>query len=360
MHGNNLEPYGWNPFFEQHFQQTAQPGDFPARVTSGHNELYRVQTGQAEIPAHARGRLRLEAEQGGDVPAVGDWVRCSRSEGQQGASILEVLPRKSKFSRQTAGRRSREQVVAANVDTVFLMTSLNQDLNLRRLERYLVVAWESGAQPVILLSKSDLCPAEELKAHLQEVEAVACGLPAHPLSALEGEGLSALDAYLTTGRTAALLGSSGVGKSTLVNRLVGTELLRVNDVRQGDDKGRHTTTSRQLVALPQGGLLLDTPGMRELQLWEGRQGLSETFEDVESLASRCRFRDCSHQHEPGCAVQAALEDGRLDEGRFANYLKLERELRFVETRRDQSAALAEKRRIKSLHKLYRKQIKHRR
>ncbi len=363
MHGNRLESLGWDSTFAKHFQnfqKPSQPDAFPARVISQQRGLYRIQGEQGEAAARMRGRLRQQAEGGQPLPAVGDWVACLNDGGAEKASILTVLPRKSKFSRQAAGRRSQEQVVAANVDTVLLMTSLNHDFNLRRLERYLVLAWESGARPVIVLSKSDLCPQGELENFLIEVEGVACGLPVHPISTLQEEGLEAIDQYLAPGQTVALLGSSGVGKSTLANRLAGHDLLRVREVRSGDDRGRHATTHRQLILLPQGGLLLDTPGMRELQLWEGRKGLSETFEDVESLARNCRFRDCRHQSEPGCAVQEALEQGWLDEARFANYRKLQKEIRSVESRRDQNAALAEKQRIKRLHRHYRQHIQQRR
>lgn len=362
MHGNRLESLGWDSFFATHFQDFKKscPDAFPARVISECRGLYQVQGEQGESPAAIRGRMRQGADEGQCLPAVGDWVACRRPEGGQQALILQVLPRRSKFSRQAAGRRSQEQVVAANVDTVLLMTSLNHDFNLRRLERYLVLAWESGARPAIVLSKSDLCPPAALESYLVEVEAVACGLPVHPISALQNEGLEAFDQYMAFGQTVALLGSSGVGKSTLANNLAGQDLLKVREVRSGDDRGRHATTHRQLIQLPQGGMLLDTPGMRELQLWEGRQGLSETFEDIESLARQCRFRDCSHEAEPDCAVLAALQDGSLDEARWGSYQKLQREIRHAETRRDQKAALAEKQRIKRLHRGYREHIRQRR
>lgn len=362
MHSNQLESLGWDSTFAKRFQeiQTSCPKAYPARVISEQRGQYRIQGEQGEAGAAIRGRLRQRTAEGHSLPAAGDWVVCLSERDSKKALVLEVLPRKSKFSRQAAGRRSQEQVVAANVDTVLLMSSLNNDFNLRRLERYLVLAWESGARPAIVLSKSDLCSADELQGCLSEAEAVACGVPIHPISALHRKGLEALDAYLSAGQTVALLGSSGVGKSTLANCLAGQDLLPVREIRAGDDRGRHATTQRQLIQLPQGGMLLDTPGMRELQLWEGRQGLSETFEDIESLARLCRFRDCSHQTEPDCAVQEALGQGQLDEGRWGSYQKLQREIRHSETRRDQKAALAEKQRIKRLHRHYREHIQQRR
>ncbi len=223
-------------------------------------------------------------------------------------------------------------MLAANIDTVFLLTSLNEDLNLRRLERYLAMAWESGAQPVIVLTKTDL--SDDVAAQMLLVEAVAYGVPVHPISSISGDGLELVQSYLTPGTTVALLGSSGVGKSTLVNTLAGEELLAVNEIRESDGEGRHTTSFRQLVVLPEGGLVLDTPGLREIQLWESADGLGETFGDVEELAAQCRFSDCAHRTEPGCAIQAALDNGTLDDGRWASYTKLQRELAHLERRLD--------------------------
>jgi ribosome biogenesis GTPase / thiamine phosphate phosphatase len=242
-----------------------------------------------------------------------------------------VLPRRTTFTRKEAWRRTVEQVVAANIDTLFLVTAFGQDLNARRLERYLVAAWDSGANPVIVVNKSDV--AVDVAGDLAEVEGIAFGVPVFPVSAATGAGLEELEPYLGRGRTVALLGSSGVGKSTLVNRFAGREVLATADTGKGG-RGRHTTTNRELVPLPGGALLLDTPGMREFQLWADEAVLDSTFADVAGLAADCRFADCTHLHEPGCAVQAALADGSLPAERFDSYLKLQREIRALELKKD--------------------------
>jgi ribosome biogenesis GTPase len=257
------------------------------------------------------------------------------------ALIQRVLERRSKFSRKEAGQRSAEQIIAANVDTVFLVQSLNRNFNPRRLERYLALLWESGAEPVVVLSKADLCPdPEELVAAAAEA---APGVAVHVTSAVSPDGLEPLAPYLRPGRTVALVGSSGVGKSTIVNRLAGRELLRVREIRE-DDRGVHTTTARHLVLLPGGGMLLDTPGMRTVLLWEGEEGLGRAFEDVEGFAARCRFRDCTHDSEPGCAVRGAVEEGTLDPARLRSYTKLQKEARYQARKTDVRLRLAEQRR----------------
>ncbi len=284
---------------------------------------------------------------------MGDWVAV----GQSG-TIEGVLPRRSVFVRQAAGTGRETQIVAANVDVVFLVTSLNSELNLRRLERYLTLAWESGAAPVIILSKADRAvPSTTL---LPEVEAVAAGVPVHVTSAMTGEGMDALRAHLLPHRTGALLGSSGVGKSTVINFLLGYERQSTGKVREGDDKGRHTTTRRELVLLPGGGILIDTPGMRELQVADAGHGLLSAFDDVEALAAQCAFGDCTHGPEPGCAVKAAVQSGALPADRLESYHKLVRELRTRATWTDKRAAAEANKKVKVSHKALREQLKRKR
>jgi ribosome biogenesis GTPase len=274
---------------------------------------------------------------------VGDWVALSPRWDEGKATIHALLPRKTKFSRRAVlsggmpetGGRTDEQVLAANVDTVFLVSGLDRDFNVRRIERYLAVAWDSGAAPVIILNKADLC--EKLAAKLQEVEAVAIGVPIHPVSATENQGLETLQTYLGAGKTVVFLGSSGVGKSTIINCLLGSERQKVHAVREDDSRGRHTTAHRELIVLPEGGMVIDTPGLREIELWSNEEGLEKIFGDIEQLAASCRFRDCRHQGEPGCAIRQALDDGSLDAGRYDNYLKLQRELKHLALRQEKGA-----------------------
>ena len=333
----SLQDLGWDAAWQDAFEPYNRDGLIPARVAVRHHgpmELYTERGRLGGIPA---GKLGEDA-----LPAVGDWVAVRPLEGERKALIEAVLPRRSAFSRKEAWRRTAEQIVAANVDVVFLVNAFGRDLNPRRIERYLTAAWESGASPVIVLNKLDVSADPDLDA--APIEAVAMGVPVLRMSAATGEGLDQLEAQLGPGKTAALLGSSGVGKSTLVNRLVGSELLATQAVREGDERGRHTTTHRELVVLPDGrGLLLDTPGMRELQLWADVEALDSTFGEITDLAAECRFADCSHDGEPGCAIQAALAAGTLDRGRWESYRKLQRELRALEIRQDGRLQAEEKR-----------------
>ena len=333
----NLIDLGWSQNFEDKLPQTKMPDNFQlARVAIEYKGMYKLYTEKGEVLAEITGKMRYNDK----FPAVGDWVAIDLQDNEEKAIIHNILPRKSKFSRKVAGDDTKEQIVAANIDTVFIVTSLNQDFNLRRLERYLTITWNSGAKPVIVLSKADLC-ADPL-AKKAEVETVAFGVPIHIVSSLTGEGLDELEDYLKTGYTAALLGSSGVGKSTIINQLMGSEKMEVNEIRVSDGKGKHTTTHRELIVLETGGIVIDTPGMREIQLWDGSEGIKESFEDIETLAQNCKFNDCQHDSEPGCAVKKAIEQGELPEKRLESYRKLERELLFIERKKKYGTVRAAK------------------
>ncbi len=351
----SLSLYGWNEDWVRSLETSEYPDGTPARVIAEHRELFQIHTGTSQRSARTSGRFRHRAGHRADFPAVGDWVVADLGDGEATAQIQEILPRRSKFSRKAAGERTDEQVVAANVDTVWIVSAMGSDLNPSRIERYLTLTWESGAHPVIVLTKTDLVDAPENA--VAEVESRAIGVPVHAVSAVMGSGVEPLRSYLGTGQTIALLGSSGAGKSTLLNHLAGRDIMRVGDVRTGDGKGRHTTSHRQLVLLPTGGLLLDTPGMRELQLWSAAGGFETTFEDIETYAASCRFSDCRHAGEPGCAVSEALSRGDLTAQHFDNYQKLQRELAYLERKVDTRAGIEEKRRIKGIMKEYRRRVK---
>lgn len=336
----NLSEFGWNEQLNEQAKPYLKEGQGVSRVILEHKHIYRVLTEAGELLAEITGKLRHNAESRGDYPVVGDWVVIEERLSENKATIHRVLPRFSKFSRKVAGEQTEEQIVAANINTLFLVIALNHDFNVRRIERYLIMAWESGANPVIVLTKSDLC--ENVDEKVAAVEGVAFGVPIHPISAMEDIGIDALQSYLGKGQTVALLGSSGAGKSTLANRLYGDNVQLVKEVRMGDDRGRHTTTHRELIVIPNGGAMIDTPGMRELQLWEADNSLSQSFGDIEELASLCHFRDCSHHNEPGCGVQQALQEGSLDQGRYNNFLKLQKELAYLERKADKNAQIKER------------------
>jgi ribosome biogenesis GTPase / thiamine phosphate phosphatase len=323
----DLEALGFGPDFAAALEQYEGEELIPARVAVEHHGFYELLAAEGELGGVPSGRLKRD----GDEPAVGDWVAAEKLPDERKAVIRAVLPRRTKFSRKEPWKRTAEQVVAANVDVLFLVSGLGGDFNLRRLERYLTAAWASGAQPVVVLTKRDL--ADDAEERAAEVEGIAPGVPVHAVSNVTGEGFEELETHLAPGRTVALVGSSGVGKSTLINRLVGSERLPTAAV-SADGRGRHATVRRELVLLPQGALLLDTPGIRELQLWAGEESLDGSFADVAELASRCRFSDCRHEREPGCAVRAALADGRLAPERLESHRKLERELRSLAIRQD--------------------------
>jgi ribosome biogenesis GTPase / thiamine phosphate phosphatase len=339
---------GWSPFFENQLTSGDRSHYATGRILEERKNFYVLLTEDgSEVLVSAAGKLQYEASGRGQLPAVGDWV-CATVRSKEGrGTIHRVLERRTKISRKNAGAVTDEQVLAANIDTVFLVSSLNQEFNSRRIERYLALAWESGARPVVLLTKADLCekPAEAIA----EIERMAPFVPVHVVSALVGSGLDALAEYLGPGQTCVLLGSSGVGKSTLVNRILDEERLEVREIRSSDGRGRHTTTSRQMIFLPEGGMLIDTPGIRELQLWNADEALGNAFNDVAEAASRCRFTDCGHHPgTPGCAVQAAIESGALSLERVANWSKLGRERAFLSRRKNKKALSEEKERWKAI------------
>lgn len=353
----DLSELGWDHFFDRHFRHSENDGCVPARIAREHKNMYVAYSEHGELGARVSGRLRHSARSRADFPAVGDWVVAEPRPGEAKATIHAVLPRKTVFCRKVAWVKTEEQVLASNIDIVFLVSALDREFNLRRIERYLMLAWESGADPVIVLNKADLCP--DVEPYVARAESIAFGVPIHTISALGCEGLDDLRQYILTGRTVALLGSSGVGKSTIINDLLGIDLLKVGAVRESDGRGRHITTGRELLLIPRGGLVIDTPGMRELQMWTDEKGLRGSFEDIEELATHCRFRDCRHQSEPGCAVKAAIDEGTLDAARLRSYVKLQREIRFLAVRKAQRARIDEKTRWKQIAKWSRQRAKHR-
>lgn len=332
-----------------------ESGLIPARVAEESRGIYRVYSERGELRAELAGKLWHERHSQTELPVVGDWVLVRHRAGEYCTTIHRVLQRRSKFSRKTAGRKTEEQIVAANVDLVLLVTSVDRDFNVRRIERYASLAWESGARPVMVLNKADLC--DDATLFKSRAESAAPGVPAVVTSAVRGDGVTALGEMVRTGGTSVLLGSSGVGKSALINLLLREERQNTGPIRESDGRGRHTTTSRQLIVVPGGGALIDTPGMRELQLWDSGEGLRHAFTDIEELARECRFRDCRHESEPGCAVRAAIAAGEFDEARLVSYHKLGREEQFLEAKQD--AALrakhrnAIKRMMKKQKRLYR-------
>jgi ribosome biogenesis GTPase len=349
-----LAALGWDDHFAAAFAPHAAAGLRPARVICELRHAYALHTGDDEVLGECVGKLLHAAASRADLPAVGDWVATRpREHDPRRLDIQAVLPRRSRFSRREPHEPGIEQVIAANVDTALLVSGLDANFNLRRIERYLAVAWESGAQPVVVLNKADLCAGTDAR-HL-EVEAIAPGVPVVALSATTGAGFAQLRPWLKRGRTLVLLGSSGVGKSTLLNRIVRDEVQVIQTTRDADDKGRHTTTRRELFIAPSGALVIDTPGLRELALWAA--DLDDTFADIAELAARCRFRDCAHGPEPGCAVRAALESGELATARWSSYQKLAREQAHAVRTTDVRAAQAHKAKWKKLHQDLRQRLR---
>lgn len=335
-----LKKLGWNAFFGESFREYVV-GHEPGRISSVNRNGCKVYMKDGEVRARVSGRLR----QDGLHPVVGDWVAISKDNSST-CTVHAILPRKSKISRKDAGRATAEQVIVANIDIAFIMTSLNRDLNMRRLERYLAIVRQSGADPVIVLNKSDIC--DNICARINDVRAIAPDVPVHAISATEDIGIGPLSSYLQEGKTVVLIGSSGVGKSTLINALYGLERQKVGAIREDDSRGRHITTVRELILLEKGGVIIDNPGMRELQLWNASEGLHNTFQDIEELAVKCKFSDCRHETEPGCMIRKAIEEGRLPEVRFESYRKLQRELLAIERKKKPELQAAERKKWKKL------------
>ncbi len=351
----DLALYGWDAGWTEAFRPYAAQGLTPARVAIEYNHLLRLYTAKGDVRGQHAGKLLHEASGRHAMAAVGDWVAIQTNPGERSATIEAILPRRSHFSRKAAGELTEQQVVAANIDVVFIVMGLDRDYNPRRLERYLVMASESGATPQVLLSKADLSDAVD--AQLEETRAVAPGVEAYAVSVRDGRGVDRVRAALGRGQTGTLLGSSGAGKSTLINQLLGHEMLATAEVRAHDSRGRHTTRHRQLVPMPGGGLLIDTPGMRELQLWTAAETPQASFEDIEALATGCHFSNCQHRSEPRCAVREAHAAGRLDAARLESFHKLQEEARVLGAKQDvrervQERALA-KTINRSLRQLYR-------
>jgi ribosome biogenesis GTPase len=355
---DSLATLGWTDFWADHFARHDEDGCFPGRICAEHRGLYRYCSDRGEGSAHVSGRFRHGAGERADFPAVGDWVVLFQPGADGPALIRAVLPRKNRFSRRAAGDSGVEQIIAANLDVLLLVTSLDNDLNPRRIERYLTAAALPDCRFVLVLNKSDLCdrPGQVVEQFRDQLPDVAV----HAVSARTGEGLEALAVYLGPGRTVALLGSSGVGKSSLVNRLLGHERQAVQAVREDDDRGRHTTTHREMFRLAHGALLIDNPGMRELQLWDADGDLDSPFADIAALAGQCFYADCGHLHEPGCAVRQAVDEGRLDPQRLASFHKLRRELEHLESRDDTHAQRRRKERDRRIHRAINREKRRRR
>lgn len=347
-----LEDWGWDKRWAEAFGGDAAKGLFPARLIEEQRGLFQIMSEQGVKSARTTGSMRHNAADRAGLPAVGDWVSAEALPNEKVVLIRRILPRRTKLSRKAAGETMEEQVIAANLDTVLVMTALNADFNVRRLERFLTVSLESGATPVLVLNKLDTCDAPG--PFLEQAKIAAGSAPVVAISAKTAAGLDALNAWIKPGLTIGLIGSSGVGKSTLVNRLAGNEDIKTAETRSKDERGRHTTTHRQLFILPGGGILLDTPGMREMQFWDSEQGLAKTFDEIEALAPNCKFKDCAHDSEPGCAVKAAVAAGTMAADRLESWSKLKKEAAAEAKRREPGLIAAAKKESDSAARKLRK------
>jgi len=357
MTSSSLTAMGWDAAWEASFAAFRDRGLLPGRVVLEHNHVYRVMTEGGDHLAEATGRMKHRAEGRHELPVFGDWVALRPGAPGNRMSVDAILPRRTSFSRKAAGRGTDQQVIAANIDVVLLVFGLDLPVKGRRLERYLVPARHSGARPVIVLNKVDAC--DDIATALEEAAASAGDAPVHAVSAHDPSTLTPLRALATSGKTLALLGPSGAGKSSLINALAGREVLKTGDVREWDSRGRHTSVHRQLVILDQGGCVVDTPGLRELQLWESEAAVDVSFADIAALAEQCRFRDCRHDTEPGCAVKAAVTAGEISEHRYTHYLQLQKEQQALEQKRDERSLIDAKRKTKVIHKALKRMQKDR-
>lgn len=357
MSSKDLSQFGWNNYFDEAFQPFRAQGFEAGRIAVENRDNYLVLTEYGELSGEVTGKLLYSSESGADLPKVGDWVVISVFPDEAKAMIHEVLPRRCSFSRKVPERKTEEQIIAANLDTIFVVQTFDDDFSINRLERYLVMIREQDITPAVILNKVDL--ADSSGDYERQITETVPDIPVIPLSAKTGKGFHRLESLLSDGKTFAFVGSSGVGKSTIINRLAGEELFLTQEIREGDSKGRHTTTRRELVAIPGYGLLIDTPGMREFQLWSGSAGMDDIFSDIIGLAENCKFNDCSHIHEVECAVLEALKNGSIDQSHYDNFMKLQRELAHLEAKQSQKAAQERKNYWKQIHKDWKQMKKNR-
>ena len=344
----DLKSIGYNETIDKEFESFKTQGFEIGRISAENKNNYLVLTKHGEVYGEITGKLLFNSDDASTLPKVGDWVAIQLYDNNELAIIHDILPRRTKLSRKVADRKTSEQVIAANIDVVFIVHSLDERFNINGIERYLVTAYQSGAEPVIILSKSDLCDDVENK--LAQVKKISGNAKVLPISSIEHAGIDEVKQFFGDGETVVFVGASGAGKSTLINALLGKDLQVVKEVRIGDSKGKHTTTRRELIVFPEGGLLIDTPGLRELALWSSDNGFAVAFSEIETFGKECRYADCTHTHETNCAVKDAVASGQIPEEQYKNYLKLRKELEYLERRQDVNAAQEERRKWRSIHK----------